>query len=182
MTEQRRWGTPPKHYKIRTRPLADFRYLWEAPHFQEAKNQINREKVQRRLAWEKMLPAMTPKGDNREILDIFHSVLQNGIVNPLPCIEQDGLLYPVKGNQRLCALRAIKLLVDYRHLSKIDLTTAQRQWVVEHQIVITTGPKGSYDLDAIPCRVADHTEHPGDWTHDHPVARNHIGDEVKVCG
>ena len=182
MAEHRRWDTPPKFYKIQTRPLADFRYLWEAPHFQAQHNQITVDKVAKRKLWEIALPSMIPKGNNREILGVYHSVLKNGIINPLSCIEQDGLLYPVKGNQRLCVFRAIKMLVDHRHLSNMELTTAQKQWIEKKQIVITTGPEGAYDLDAIPCRIADYTEYPGDWTHDHPVARNHIGDDVKVRG
>ena len=183
MVEGARWGVLPKHYKIRHRPLADFSYLWEAPHFGD--NPINREKVTRRQGWEKILPGLI-NGNNtgpiREIMVVYNLVLRNGLINPLPCIEQDGVLYPVKGNQRLCVLRAIKKLIDHRHLAKAVLDTAQQQWLEKRQIVITTGPEGTYDLDAIPCRIADHTEHPGDWTHDHPVARNHITDEVKISG
>ena len=189
MAEGARWGTPPKHYKEHYRPLADFAYLWEAPHFQGKKNQITQDKVTKRKAWEKLLPTMTPKGDNAEILVVYQSVILNGLINPLSCIEQDGVLYPVKGNQRLCALRAIKLLVAHRHLSKLELSPMLKQWVDKQPNLMFMQPNlgqmrviGKFNLDKIPCRVADYREYPDDWTHDHPVARNHIGDEVKFSG
>ena len=186
-----RWDTPPKYYNTKTRPLADFRYLWESPYFDLSKP-VTQGKITKRKEWEKILPTLTQiqHGEILEIQEVYNHVLAHGLINPLPCIEQDGVLYPVKGNQRLCVLRAIKNLIDHRSKPgrkdpadwAATLTQAQQQWVKKEFIGIRHLEThiGSFDLDAIPCRIADYMEHPGDWTHDHPVARNHIGDEIKL--
>lgn len=151
--------------KIEYHPLDAFDYMWCAPHIQAHADPISREKVERRRRWEYELYKV--RGGQREIDALFRHMLENGMINPLIVHRVGDIYYPVKGNQRLCVLYAIRNLLISRAIAGPggpNMTADEKRWAEQ-------------GFESIPCRVLDPSE---PWSHDNSVTRRNPDRAVRL--